>query len=386
MNWRLNILSILILGTFAAFSFGYYKYYVAPKSQGIILFVVPGLSLDYLGQTETSGPDARLNLVLRSNRIAVVNNNTLQPYAINPVSIMSFVATGEKGLPNQLGLDAAGNRLDNLLYKAQRAGRTTGIIGSSSVISPPLAAFYSHVKNAGITGDLARQLFDSTKINVILGGGEAEFTSPENTGGRNLLKEADLNGYRIIHSRSELEDIPAWTWWRNRRLLGLFAKHQMPYYDPMAEESAQNCPTLTDMTRRAIQLLEMNLNGYFLIVHHGLIAEASGENNIPKVISEIRELDRAIQEARLYSGRNTLIMLYCPYEVHPPLPAREEILLSNPHGRSRNGELLVFLGPYRPRFKSSLGFGWLSVYKQTQSAVDGFISPGDLSHFIEKQL
>ena len=389
MNWRLRALSLLIIGVFAAFSVYYYRYYVAPKAQGIILFVVPGLSLNYLGLTENSDSNLQLNTTQHSKRIAIIDNNTLRPYTPDPASIMSYVATGEKGLPNQLGLDAYGLPQDNLLYKAQRSGRTIGIIGSTSLLAPPLAAFYSHVTNSDRTGDIAKQLFDSTDINVILGGGEDAIQAVKNNGGRDLLKEADLRGYRIIHNRNELEDVPAW---RTRRLLGLFSGKNLPLYDPRADESGNNpYPSLTDMTRTAIQCLEFNFNGYFLVIHHGLLEEAIRENEIQKVVSEIRQLDLAIKEARAYAGKSAIILLYCPYEVQRPASLNNQILVTSgvPQGRHHTPqptvEPRVYLGPFLPEFRPSLGFGWLSVYRQTETAVDGFISPGDLSHFIENQ-
>ncbi|MDD5262603.1 MAG: alkaline phosphatase [Methylacidiphilales bacterium] len=392
MNWRLRVLSLLILGVFAAFSVYYYRYYIAPKAQGIILFVVPGLSLYNLGLTEISDSTQPLNATLHSNGVAIVDNNTLQPYTADAVSIMSFVSTGEKGLPNQMGLDANGVPQDNLLYKAQRAGRTIGIVGTGSVTAPPLAAFYAHVTNANRTEELAKQVFDSTAINVILGGGGDAIASVKSDGGRDLLKEADLRGYKIVQNRADLEDVPAW---RTRKLLGIFASQKLPYYDPLADESGQNpYPSLPDMTRRAIQCLEFNLNGYFLVVHQGLVADALRENNIPRVISEIRQLDLALKEARAYAGKKTLILLYCPYEVQGLPRGSGQILVTteSESGRRRASEPaeerhpLVFLGPFLPEFRSSLGFGWLSVYKQTGAVVEGFISPGDLSHFIEQQL
>ena len=390
MNWRLRVLSLLIIGVFVAFSVYYYRYYVAPKAQGIILFVVPGLSLNYLGLTENSDPNLTLSSTEHSRRIAIIDNTSLRPYTPDPASIMSYVATGEKGLPHQLGLDAHGVPQDNILYKAQRAGRTVGLVGTTSLINSPLAAFYSHITNSDRSDDIAKQLFDSTAINVIFGGGGDTIRAVKSNGGRDLLKEAELRGYRIIRNRNELEDVPAW---RTRRLLGIFSGKNLPLYDPLAEESGHNpYPSLSDMTRRAIQCLEFNLNGYFLVVHHGLLEEAIRENEISKVISEIRQLDQALKEARAYAGKNTLILLYCPYEVQRPTNLNNQILVTPEpaQGRRRTplppAEPLAYLGPFLPEFRPSLGFGWLSVYKETETAVDGFISPGDLSHFIEDQL
>jgi alkaline phosphatase len=63
------------------------------------------------------------------------------------------------------------------------------------------------------------------------------------------------------------------------------------------------------MVRRAIQLLQYNTGGYFLVVDAGLMRKAAQENNGERTLSQTVELDRAVGIARSYGGpRSTIIV------------------------------------------------------------------------------
>jgi hypothetical protein len=351
MNWRLKILSAIILGTFAAVGWWYYRYFVSPKPGGIILFIVPGLNLDNLARTD----DHDLNMLSRATRFAVIDNDDLRPFPTHVNAIFSYLATGYKTRPDRVGISSDGRTQDNLLYMAQRAGRTVGLVSTHSLAAIELAAFYSHSKNPADAVDVLPQLFDNTKINVLLGGGGDDFARVLAATGRDLVREAELHGYKIVRANDELQDISAW---RTRRLFGLFTARGLPAFDPLADESGHNpSPDLTDLTRRAIQCLELNLNGYFLVIHDGLIADAIRDDRPQQVTAEIGQLDRALAEARNQVGKNSIIILYSPYN----LAAADQPPADN-------------------------SFGWLAIYADDDNPIKGFATGKDLFRFIRKKL
>jgi alkaline phosphatase len=355
MNWRLKLLSVLILGIFAAFVYYYYKYFVSPKPSGIVLFIVPGLNLDNLAQVN----DNSLNMLSRSTRFAVINNDDLAPFRTHTNSIFSYLATGYKTRPDRIGVSSDGRVQDNLLYMAQRAGRSVGLVGTGSITAVELAAFYAHSKNPDNNVNLLQQLFDNTKINVILGGGGNDFSVVKKTANRDLFHEAELNGYKIVRTNDELQDLPVWRApWQSNRTLGVFAPQNLPFYDPLEDESGHNpYPSLTDMTRRAIQFLDTNLNRYFLVVHDGLVADAIRNNNPQQVTNEIRQLDNALAEARNQTGKDAVIVIYSPYNVAPSG--------SEPADNS---------------------FGWLVIYGDNDDPIKGFATGKDFFRYLRKQL
>ena len=149
---------------------------------------------------------------------------------------------------------------------------------------------------------------EEKKVDIAFGGGEREFL-PEakggrRTDGRDLVLEMRRNGYEIVRTNTELEDIPQW---RRPKLLGLFSEGEMAYANEIAAGSEQ--PALADMTRRAIQLLQWNTGGYLLIVDAGLMRTAARENRGERTLAETVELDRAVAVARSYMGENSTILV-----------------------------------------------------------------------------
>ena len=90
-------------------------------------------------------------------------------------------------------------------------------------------------------------------------------------------------------------------------MLGLFSDGEMAYANEIAAGSEQ--PSLADMTRRAIQLLQWNTSGYLLIVDAGLMRTAARENHGERTLAETVELDRAIAVAGNYAGDNSTVLV-----------------------------------------------------------------------------
>src|SRR5437762_7541334 len=145
-------------------------------------------------------------------------------------------------------------------------------------------------------------------MHIALGGGTAQLL-PATKGGdrqdnRDLLLELRGNGFDIVRTRTELETIPAW---RRPKLFGVFDDGDLAFTNQVEERSQQ--PSLSDMVRRAIQLLQYNAGGYLLVVDAGLMRKAAEENNGERTLTQMLELDRAVGVARSYGGPKSTIIV-----------------------------------------------------------------------------
>jgi alkaline phosphatase len=402
MNWRLKFLCGLILGTFIFLSVAYYKFYIARQARGIVLFVVPGLNLELLNLSvidEETGAGSTPRLT-RADRVALVNNQT-ESGLVNPAALISWLSTGKLGLPDQIGLSPEGRRLDNLVYQAQRSGRTVGLVSNTELDNALLGSFYAHQTSILDRGSIAKQLFDSTDIDVILGEQPAAFESLANEGGRNLIEEAQAKGYRIVRNQEEMENTSLW----GTKLLGLF-RHPAPapavpspppivttkqipppssptVPPPVPEQAPEVIPPYPPMkvlVRQAIRLLQTNLtaniNGYFLVVHYDLTDPHNRLSRAPDAVARIQALNEAIAEARLYAGKNSIISLYVPYDLNQ---AVEITQLPPNRRRSRQPVPQEPAHPY-PTFPA--GFGWAAFYGRAVDVPSGFLTPGELHEII----
>ncbi|MFL6529784.1 MAG: alkaline phosphatase [Chthoniobacterales bacterium] len=309
MKWRNQLLALCCLLVFLALGVLYFKKWVVQKPFGIILFIGEGLDPARLAITRIYAADAVTPLSIDSlAHTALLKNYSADSTTPDRAAAASALATGTKGKNGAVGLDVDGKSLQNLLELARESGRMTGLVTDVSVTSPTAAAFYAHSKTTDDRQSLARELVENGAIDVVLGGGGADFL-PSDQGGKrtdalNLIQKLQSDGYDVVQNADDLEDIPRW---RRAKLFGLFSPTELAYADDDVDHAIQ--PTLAAMVRRGIELLQFNRAGYLLIVDAGLMHKAARRNDADRTLLETMELDRAVAVALEYAGNRSMILV-----------------------------------------------------------------------------
>ena len=309
MKWRNRLLAFVCLIVFAGLGILYFRHWVVQKPFGIILFIGEGLTPERLAITRAylGGADSRLTMD-SLDHFALLTNYSNDFATPDQASAATAIATGEKVNNRAIAIDPNGKRLTSIMELAHAQGRLTGLVTDTNLTYPTCAAFYSHPNDPADLDAIALELFADNKIDIAMGGGGAQF-SPEGNGGhrqdgRDLLLEARQSGFDVVRTKAELEAIPGW---RRPKLLGVFANEELAFAEQLEERSEQ--PNLSDMVRRAIELLQYNRRGYLLVVDAGLMRKAAQNNHAERTLSETAELDRAIAVAQRYAGaRSTIIV------------------------------------------------------------------------------
>jgi alkaline phosphatase len=309
VKWRNQLLALLCLLVFAGLGVLYFQHWVARKPFGIILFVGEGLAPGRLAATRAylGGADARLALDSMSH-LALLSNYSKDFAVPDSGAAATAIATGVKVNNRAIAIDDAGSPLKTIIELARERGRATGLVTNTKLTDPTSAAFYAHLADPTDVDNIAGQFVDGGKIDIAMGGGVWRFL-PETKGGqrqdgRDLLLELRRNGFDMVHTRAELEAIPRW---RRPKLFGGFAHTEMAFANQLKTKSEQ--PSLADMVRRAIELLQYNIGGYLLVVDSGLMRKAAQENNGERTLGETVELDRAVAVARRYAGQGSTIIV-----------------------------------------------------------------------------
>jgi alkaline phosphatase len=309
VKWRNQLLALFCFLAFAGVGVLYFQHWVIRKPFGIILFVGEGLSPARLAPTRAyaAGAGTRLNLDSMPHA-ALVMNYSKDFAAPDQPAAATAIATGERVANRALAIDGDGKPIKSIVELARERGRATGLVTDTRLTDPTSAAFYAHPTDSSDAEKIASEFVDRGNIDIAMGGGAAQFL-PVAKGGdrqdnRDLLLELRGNGYDVVRTRAELEAVPAW---RRPKLFGVFNQGDLAFTNQLEQRSQQ--PSLLDMVRRAIQLLQYNTGGYFLVVDVGLMRKAAEENNGERTLSQTVELDRAVGIARSYGGpRSTIIV------------------------------------------------------------------------------
>jgi alkaline phosphatase len=309
MKWRNQLLALFCLIAFAAGGVFYFQHWVVQKPFGIILFVGEGLTPSRLAATRifAAGADTPLTFDLMPH-MALLTNYSNDFAAPDQAAAATAIATGVKVNNRLIGCDSEGKPLATLVELAHKAGRATGLVTNASLTDPTAAAFYAHTADQNDKSGIARQIAESSKIDLVLGGGSDDFL-PESKGGhrqdeRDLLLEIRRNGFDLVRSKAELEAIPGW---RRPKLFGAFSHAELAFADHIETRSEQ--PSLPDMVRRAVELLQFDRSGYFLVVDAGLMRKAAERNSGEHTLAETVELDRALAVAQRYAGGKSAIFV-----------------------------------------------------------------------------
>lgn len=322
------------------------------KAKNVILFVGDGMSLTtvaaariYDGQLRKQpGEENQLSFEKFPYTAfsKTYNTNSQTP---DSAGTMTAMITGAKTRMGFLGVDQTPARGDcaaslktpliSAVTLAKSAGLSTGVVTTTRITHATPGATYAHspernwesdadmpdkAKSQGCK-DIAQQLLayaTGTGMDVIMGGGLNKFLPPSATGypntkgdrkdGRNLLAEWKKRQPEttFINTGSRLKQLDLA---KTGRLVGLFNGDHLNYEHDRVNDKEDE-PSLAEMTKAAISLLNRNGNGFFLVVEGGRIDHAHHSGNAYRALSDTVAFAEAIEAAdALTSEQDTLILV-----------------------------------------------------------------------------
>lgn len=141
---------------------------------------------------------------------------------------------------------------------------------------------------------------------------------------------------------------------------GLFEDKHMQYH---LKADARIQPTLTEMTRKAIEILNKEENGYFLFVEGGLIDSAHHETFARLSLDETVELSKAVQQAVDMTNEDDTLIVVTSDHSHTmtmagyPVRGNDILSLSGSHGIDKlpYPTLSYANGPEKPQSNENCG-------------------------------
>ena len=337
------------------------------KAKNVILFVGDGMGVSTLTSSrilkgqQAGNPGEEGYLVFETfPHTAMVKTYNVDAQTPDSAGTMTAMMSGLKTDVGVIGVDediergdcatVAGNEVVSALELAEIKGLATGIVSTARITHATPAATYAKSADrnwedisdmpedavaAGCT-DIADQLInfeslvearyagvDINGIDVAFGGGRRHFL-PNDASFNSNDSVSEVEGDRsderdltaewqqrytdgvYVTDQAGFEAIDAST---TTRVLGLFNESHMQYEADRSNDVAGE-PSIADMTTKAIDILDNNANGYFLMVESGRIDHAHHAGNAAGALADTLAFEAAVKAALdNTSAEDTLILV-----------------------------------------------------------------------------
>ncbi|XP_005805943.1 alkaline phosphatase-like [Xiphophorus maculatus] len=261
---------------------------------------------------------------------------------------------GVKTNLNTIGVNAAtrngvcktqkGNEVTSILKWAKDAGKSVGIVTTTRVQHATPAAAYAHSASRSWYGDadmpdaakrdnctdIASQLIENIDIDVIIGGGRKYMTprgtkDPEYSSdlsswgtrrdGRNLIQEwQSMKTGKVAHYVWNKSDFDAVDPEATDYLMALFEPGDLRYE---VERDPSTDPSIVETTEKAIQILQKNPRGFFLLVEGGRIDQAHHAGRAYMALHEAVAFDNAIAKGLELTKEDETLTIVTADHSHP---------------------------------------------------------------------
>ena len=313
------------------------------RAKNIILFVGDGMGVStvtaariFEGQMKNIDGERNLLSFEKLPYLAMSKTYSANQQTSDSAPTMTAMVTGVKTNDGVLSADQTifngesnnaliqANKLTTILEMAELNGLSTGVVSTARITHATPAATYAHTSTrdwetktattppAGVK-DIAAQAIDNfgsggigDGIEVFLGGGRTKFlpntvSDPEDTtrkgervDGRNLVTEFQTKfNADFVWNKAQFDAFDAAG---SKRLIGLFERSHMEFEHDRPADAGKE-PSLAEMTDKAIDVLQKNKKGYFLMVEAGRIDHGHHAGNAYRAFSDTVALSDAVKKA-----------------------------------------------------------------------------------------
>lgn len=267
-----------------------------PKN--IIFFIGDGMGVSqvFAGLTANGG-----HLFLENfKHVGFSKTQSSSHYVTDSAAGGTALSAGTKTYNGAIGVNADTVTVKTILEMAEEKGLSTGLVSTSSITHATPASFIAHQPKRSMYEAIAAD-FLKTDIDVFIGGGYKHFTDRKD--GRNLAKELKEKGYVVKQDMTEIAKI------KKGKLAGLTAAT----HNGRITERKDMLPVAT---KTAINILDNNKSGFFMMVEGSQVDWGGHQNNTIYIVEDMLDLDQAIGKALEFAAKDkeTLIVLTADHE------------------------------------------------------------------------
>ena len=212
------------------------------------------------------------------------------------------LATGKKTNNRFISIDPETKQpLKTLVELGNAKGLSTGVVASCDITHATPAAFLSHHIDRSDYETIAENMLN-VHPTLFIGGGRNRFEKRKDN--RNLSDSLKKQGFQVLYTLDEVLKT------QNPKVAGLlFDKHPESMVNGRGE-------FLKPASKKAIELLNQNSKGFFLMIESSQIDWICHDNRFDDLIEELKDFDNVIHAVLDFARKdgNTLVVVTGDHE------------------------------------------------------------------------
>jgi alkaline phosphatase len=289
------------------------------KAKYVFLFIGDGMAMSQISSAEiyatarSSKDVAVTRLGFTSLPVSgLTTTYDAGTFITDSASAITALATGNKTLSGVLNMDVGKIKTFKTIAEyAHEAGMKVGVVTSVSLDHATPAGFFAKTPSRSNYYDIAVQMVKSG-FEYFAGGGLLEPTG-KNKDQPDVVQAARTAGYAYINSKAAFDALKP----DAGKVLAVNAVLQDANAMPYELDRKAGDLSLADYTRKGIELLERNPQGFFMAVEGGKIDWACHANDAGAAIHDVIAFDNAVKIALDFARKHpqeTLIVVTGDHE------------------------------------------------------------------------
>ncbi len=261
--------------------------------ENIIFLIGDGMGFNQIAYTKELANVERFAME-KIPYLGKMGTNSLGSAVTDSAASGTALACGIKTYNRSIGVDGDDNEVPSIADFCEEVGMATGVVVTATVTHATPAAFIASNKDRDNERQIAADISDE-EFDIILGGGW-DYWSPA------LLDKMKQKGYSLPRNKDELAQIT------EGNVLGMFSDKALTTYD-------ENEPSLLEMTNKALEILNKNENGFFLMVEGSQIDTYCHKNDL-EFARQLTEFDLAVESALQFAMQDgkTMVVVTADHE------------------------------------------------------------------------
>lgn len=318
MKKSIQLITLIFVLCFISLSFAkeVEKNKVQSTPKNIIIMIGDGMGLGTISAYYLSNTNANISKFKNVGLVTTFADGSL---ITDSAAGGTAIATGFKTKNGFISTLPNGTPLKTVMEIGKEKGKATGIVVTCSITHATPAVFYSHVSSRANESEIATFATNQT-VDVFIGGGLNFFiptvsssssgyeTNTILTNSLNLLSIMSSLGYNIITNYDTFYQYNPSKFEKSLILLE-------PMHLPSAI-SGNRKTSLSEMTKKALEILSKNKNGFIMMIEGSQIDWEAHGNNSNGIIAEIDDFDKAIGVVLEFASKNsdTLVIVTADHE------------------------------------------------------------------------